>query len=286
MHDAPDEASARFWGEDALYRWSLFGAPLRPGPEDTALVARAIGRWAGAQAPRLLLLGSTPEVHAMAQAEGWPVLAVDRARAMLAAVWPGPPGSRCCADWTRLPLAPGSHDIAFLDGGLQMLGYPDGQAALARELARAVSPGGLFVTRVFVPPAVRESPDEVIAALSAGTLASPDELRLRLWMAVQESPAAGVALRRVWEVLSAAEPDLDALAIRQGWPGARVRVVDGYRHASERYYLTGVAEIGALFGEHGFALEDVLIPTYPRGACCPTVVLRRTGPDITAAPPR
>lgn len=272
------EDDDRYWGTAALRRFGLFGPPLRPVAEDMDLLAGAVARRMGRNGTlRLLLLGSTPEVWALAREHGWAVMAVDRARAMLSDVWPGPRASTCCADWTHLPLAAGGQDVVFLDGGLQMLAYPDGHAALAAQVRRVLRPGGCLVLRAFVLPRQRETVADVIAALRTGAVRTPDELRMRLWMAVQASPEQGVALRRVWEVLAAAEPDLDALAERCAWDAERVRVVEGYAHASERDHLTDVPTIAQVFRSYGFTLTETAVPGYPLGACCPTLVLERDG---------
>src|SRR5689334_1890777 len=106
--------------------WSHSGPPLRVSREDVAAYADAVATLrTSPQAPRVLVLGVTPEIHGMPWPRGSDVVAVDRSEAMIAAVWPGPPGSAHRGEWTALPLPDRSRDVVLCDGGVHLLAHPD-----------------------------------------------------------------------------------------------------------------------------------------------------------------
>jgi SAM-dependent methyltransferase len=246
-----------------------------------AVVADAVARWARdrGRGPRAVIYGVTPELQRMAWPAGATVIAVDRARPMIDAVWPGPRDRVVCGDWSATPLAAGSADVVLCDGGAHLVPFGAPRDAFARELARVIAPGGLFVARLFVPPARPESPDGVLQDLLAGRVASLNVLKLRLGMALQPSAAEGVRLSRVWDALHAAAPDAQQLAARLGWSFDHLRAIDTYRDCPARYHFQTLDEVRELICAGtggGFALESFNVPTYDLGDRCPTVIFRRT----------
>lgn len=267
----------RFWNSGADL-WPLFGPPLRPGDEDGAILEDLLLDWSRRHGtPQMLVLGVTPEVHALAQRHGWPLQAVDRVSDMFDSVWPGDPADTLCADWKDIPLEPASRDVVVLDGGLQMLAYPQEQARLAQEMRRILRPDGLFIGRMFALPAVAESAEAVIADLRRGEIPRVDALKLRLGMALQRSPEAGAALRQVWETVRAAEPDFEALARRLGWPIEQMQSLHAYEHATESYHFFDVDALCSVWCGQvgGFERAAVKVGSYPLAERCPTVALRR-----------
>jgi hypothetical protein len=259
-------------------QWEQVGLPLRPAAEDLAICAEAVEEWMRSHgAPRVLLLGVTPELYHLPWPEGTDLLAVDRTQAMIDAVWPGPPATVLCSDWLDLALPEGCRDIVLCDGGLHFAAYPREQRRLVRLLGDMLSDGGLCIFRLFVPPSQRESPDAVLAALLEGQIPSLNALKLRLWMALLESAEKGVALATVWRTVHEAAPDLDALAARLGWPAEHLRAIDTYRGSPERYHLVTAEQASELFCRDpgGFELRRVCVPSYELGEQCPTLVVRR-----------
>ncbi len=186
--------------------WKQLGSPLRPVAEDVAFFERALREWCAAHPgakPRALILGVTPELYRLPWPDPALVRAADRTPAMIAHIWPGPAAHVIQADWRELPLPDASLDVVVCDGGLHLLDYPQGQSQLARTLARLIAPGGLFVVRLFVPPPQPEGAPEVLGALLAGRIPDLNCLKLRLGMALQRSPATGVALHAVWQIAAA-----------------------------------------------------------------------------------
>jgi hypothetical protein len=176
----------------------------------------------------------------------------------------------------KLPAA--SRDIVLCDGGINLLAYPEEQQLLASILKGVVAEGGLCILRLFVRPTVREAPDVVLADLMKGRIPNMNVLKLRLWMALQESPSRGVDLDTVWRTVQGAAGNLEELASRVGWPLEETLTINAYRGSTTRYWLGRVDEVAEIFCDQvrGFELATTHVPSYECGRQCPTVVLRRT----------
>ncbi len=252
--------------------WARLGPPLRPCPEDIAVVTSEVAAWADGRAVELLVLGVTPELVALALPAGSTRLAVDREPAMIDTVFrPAPDRRALVGDWRALPLPAGSIDVAVGDGCATLFAFPDEYRAFAAELARVVRPGGLVVLRLFVAPAVPESLDDVRAALaSAGSF---DAVKWRIAMAIQ-SPARAVAVTAIRDAFDALVPDRAAFATRTGWPRETIDHIDNYRDSRAVYSFPTLAEVRAVFAPH-FAEAACHVFGYELAERCPTLVLRR-----------
>lgn len=261
--------------------WGHVGPPLRPSDQDLAFVTEA-GRASVASGGlrRVVVLGVTTELATSAWPDDTQVFGVDHTRAMVESVWPRERGTAVLGDWTALPIASGSVDLVAGDGGFHLLDLP-GQARVAAELARVVRPGGHAALRLFVPPTRAETPATVLADLRAGLVRDLNELKLRLWMAMQVDAAAGVGLDDVWRaVADMAGSDPDAFASAIGWDPEHLAALASYRGSSERYHLVDVdSAVSTLTRDGRLEVADVCVPSYARGGQCPTVILRRTGGD-------
>lgn len=274
---APQTDTARHW-PDIARRWAQVGHPLRPASEDIAFANRIIKDWTahnGQAAP--LILGVTPELYHLQWTGSTRVLAVDHTQAMIEHVWPGPQADAMQGDWTRIPLEAGSRNIVLCDGGLHLLPYPQGQQALVRELHRILRPGGIFILRLFMPPAVPESPDAVLVDLLAGKIDNLNLLKLRLGMALQSNAVEGVQLRDVWQRLHQSAPDFPTLARRIGWDLEHLSAIDTYRDSLLAYHFLTLETVRDLFCNTpgGFTMGETLVPGYTLGERCPTLVLHR-----------
>lgn len=259
--------------------WQLIGPPLRPVAEDVALVRAASDNWASSAShpPRVLILGVTPELYHLAWPEGTVVRAVDRTEQMLTEVWPGKRDDAVQADWLHMDWPDDSFDLVLCDGGWSLLDLP-GQNGLARRLSQIISPGGRFIARLFVPPAQRESPEEVLSSLTAGQIRDLNCLKLRLGMALMRSSRDGVELGEFWRRLhDVASGSWQALAAQLGWDLDHLSVIDAYRDSSARYHFVTVDEFEATMREDPaeFVVHRVDFPGYQMGHQCPTVVMRR-----------
>jgi SAM-dependent methyltransferase len=272
-----DPPVASLWPNIA-HCWDLLASPLRPAPEDLVFYSAEIRQWSQARgAPRVLLLGVTPELYNLPWPAGTDLLAVDRSQPMIDHVWPGPRDRVCCADWQTLDLPAASRDIALCDGGLHLLSYPAGQTQLVRTLARVVAPGGLILLRLYTPPAVRESPRRVLDDLLAGRISNLNVFKVRLNTALQNDAAEGVKLADAWDAFNQVAPDQGALARRLGWSPTHTQVINLYHHNPTRYHFVTQEQTAALFCRDpgGFELLRVHVPTYELGGQCPLLVLRR-----------
>ncbi len=261
--------------QQAARLWKHMGAPIRPGAEDLRVITERLQDPALQKAAlRVVVLGATPEYHALPWPDDVVLTAADKSQLMLDAIWPG--GDTLCADWTALPLADASVDFLLCDGGLCLQPWPQGQHALVTALARVLKPGGLLILRSFVQPAVPESIDTVLADLRAGRLADRNLARLRVWMAMQRSVAEGVSNVASWKLLGSAAPDVETLAKLMNTDADYLRVVLA-KSDDRSFHFADEREISGMFCTEpgGFRLEEVRVPAYPYGACCPTHVLRR-----------
>ena len=277
MDATGDSGGRRHWGRTACY-WPRIGPPLRPCEEDLAFVRDAVREWDGkGTAPRVLVLGVTPEFWSFPWPQGTDILAVDRSEPMIRAAWPGPRHCVLCADWLEMALPDASRDIALCDGGLHLLAYPQEQGQLIRRLRGVLSDNGLCILRLYVPPPRRESSRTVLEDLLAGRVANLNVLKLRLSMALQKSAEEGVALTSVWAAVRQVVPDLAALAAAIGWPAGQAEAFEVYRDSPARYHFVTIEQVRGLFccEPGGFDLPCVREPSCELGGRYPTAVLQR-----------
>lgn len=270
---SPNTASGH-WSRIARL-WRHVGPPLRPCAQELAFFTEAVAGWRGASAPDALLLGVTPELHGLPWPEGTKLTAVDRSQEMIDAVWPGSRSDAFCADWCELALPPASCDLVLCDGGFTLLEYPAQQARLAALVRRWLRPGGRCVFRLFAPPARRESVADVMNDLRARRIPDLNALKLRLWLALQESAEQGVEPRRVWQLVHhEAGGDLLGLARSLGWPEEHVLALESHRESTVRYHFSSPELLARLFcdGDDGLRLVSVRYADVPLGACCPVVL--------------
>jgi SAM-dependent methyltransferase len=257
--------------------WEQTGSPLRPCAEDVAVYWDFARDWIdGRGAPRVLLLGVTPEIYRLP----WPVrtdfLAVDRTPAMIATVWPGKPGEVLRAGWLDLPLPPASRDLALCDGGFHLLDHPAGQRKLVERLADVIAPGGRCIFRLFTPGKEHETPEAVLADLQAGRIANLNVLKLRLGMALQRSAADGVSVREMWEILRGLAPSWESLAARLGWSLDHLLAIELYRTSDARYFFTSIEQVAGLFcADDRFVCLGFRHSGYTLGERCPIIVFER-----------
>jgi SAM-dependent methyltransferase len=245
--------------------------------EDLAFLDQTVQEWSEAHgAPRVLVLGVTPEIAGLAWPTGTKLLAVDRCPAMIRDVWPGfpsPGAGALCADWLKMPLERESRDLVFGDGSFGVLRFPD----LARELMEAVRkvmrPQALFVTRVFIRPALVEDPESVFADLRAGRIGNFQIFKFRLAMALHQDTRRGVRVGEIWDYWDKKGRPAE-LATARGWAPEQIASIEAYRDKNSIYYFPTFSEIRRLLQEM-FARVRVRFPSYELGERCPTFTCMR-----------
>ena len=260
-------------------QWSHFGPPLRPSPDDTAVVQRIVsGLDAAAHA---VVLGLTPEIIACS----WPVdvklSAVDHSPSMIKALWPpakAPVDAQAIlADWCAMPFAAGTIDLVAGDGCYVLQTYPAGFAKLTHEVCRVLRPGGRFVIRVFLRPDRPESVADISRALAAGEIGSVHSLKLRLLGALHGASGAGSHLDEVWRAWKSMPAIPAALAGTRGWTVEEIVGIQSYRDMDARYYLPTLAEFRCSIESSSFREEECVRGRHELADHCPTFVFARRG---------
>jgi SAM-dependent methyltransferase len=274
-----ERAKRVFW--DARGRGS--GAPLPPPsrPQEADIrafeaCAAALARSLGARPPRALMLGLTRGIATMRWPAGTVLAAMDWSEAMLHRAWPAGDLSAHAApvigDWREMPLRDGQLDLVIGDGCYASLDSFDDCAAVSREVRRVLRPGGEFVQRCFLRPQSAESTDALFEAVLAGRVASFEEFRWRLAMALHP-PGEGVVAGEVWQAWHERVREPLALLGKLGWSQGELAAIDGWKDQRARVPLPTLAELEALAAGR-FTLAEVRTPAYRLGECFPVVVLR------------
>ncbi len=259
-------------------RWDLLGPPLRPSPEDVAVVA-SIAREPWVTPPRVVLLGVTPELATLAWPAGTELVAVDRCDTMIASVWPSsgkPAGAKAVlGEWSALPLEAGSVDLVLGDAVTTVLSYPHAHASVFTEVARVLRVGGRFVTRALVPPASREDVCAIASDLASGRVGSLNALKVRLLMALSAPPDHAVRLADTWDAWREMVSDPIALFAKLGWNPEALSTIDVYRDSPTTYAFASIDELDAIARDAGLCDRAVHTPRYELGDRCPTITWRK-----------
>lgn len=252
--------------------WNKLGYPLRPSPDDTALLQRLIASHAKPDL-QVMVLGLTVEIIGCDYPPGTRLVAVDHSPEMIARLWPAPkapPNAEVMrADWCSMPVPDQSFDLVLGDGCFALLRQPEGYDQALREFSRVLRPDGRFAIRIFTRPEQRESVDAIGAALARGEIGSVNALKLRLWAAVRS--AEGVLLDDVWHAWNSIRDHLTPSEQRGGFTAWEVSGIENYRGQQTRYALPTIAE----FREHArasFREEHCFPGTGELGPLCPTFV--------------
>ncbi len=244
MSDAQYSVAPRDHFSSVVPKWSHFGPPLRPSPDDTAIVQRVIANIG--PAAHAVVLGLTPEIIACNWPDDITLSAVDHSPAMIQALWPpakGPSNSRVIpANWCAMPIPSGTIDLVAGDGCYILQTHPEGFKALTREVRRVLRHAGRFVIRVFLRPDRSESVTEISHAFTSGKIGSVHALKLRLLAALHGASGEGSCLDDVWQTWKSM-PSLPAtLAGSRGWTTEEIVGIESYRGMEARYFLPTLVE--------------------------------------------
>ena len=226
-----------YW-KDLARRYNELTPPLRISDSERSVYQSLVANWSSSDhAPGVLVLGATPDFYHLPWPGQTQMLAVDRSQAMLSGVWPGTPAQTLCADWTSMELPSESRDIVLCDGGLSFFSYPEKLQTLLANIARILTPGGLFIVRLYVQSEPRETVAGVFQQFFEGRIANSQELKLRLWFALLEEPGNGVRLHDVWGRFDAACEELRVRGDLPDWPDAEWESMRAYRNLQDVYHF-------------------------------------------------
>lgn len=261
--------------EDALSVWKALGPPLRPCAEDLRAYLLAANPWiARCGAPRVLVLGATPEFASLPWPTGTNVVAADRSAMMLEQVWPGFPNrgqGAVVADWLALPLEAGSRDIVLGDGSFTPFDFPNGHIDLFRAIHRVLSPQGRAVIRFFLQSNRSETTQAVLRDVLCGYNENFHVLKWRFTMSLQTSVQAGVRLACVFRHWEAA--GIGDQMIQQGLYHPDVMAtMDWYQDREQRYTFPTLTDLRHAF-EPWFHERSICFPSYPLGDRFPVITL-------------
>lgn len=257
-------------------KWSQFGPPLRPWPDDSAVVQRAVS--ALGTGARVVVLGLTPETIACEWPADVKLSAIDHSPSMIEQLWPPVKGpadaSVILADWRAMPIESDSVDLVAGDGCYVLQSWPDGYAALTREVCRVLRPGARYVIRVFLRPDQAEPVADIARELSAGRIGSVHALKLRLLAALHGASGAGSRLDDVWQAWKKMPVLPPEQAGKRGWTTDEIVGIESYAGMDARYYLPTLAEFRRSLGPSLRELECA-IGRHELADRCPTLVLER-----------
>ena len=271
--------------EELSRRWNEMGPPVRPARQDTDLLQRVTDQAladAGRAAPRVLVLGVTPEIATMRWPARTRLLALDSSEAMIRNVWPArevTDGTAALADWLAMPVRDGAYDLIVGDGSLSVPRHPEGSFALVREMRRVLKDDGALAMRMFTRPETTESLESIFSDLRNGRIGSLDFLKWRLVMALHGDLTAGTRMGDVWDAWQENVPDPGELMRSLGWPPEAPRILEGLRGMDARLTFPTLREARAALSRE-FVETACMCPDYETGNRYPTVLLRpkpRTG---------
>jgi SAM-dependent methyltransferase len=163
MHGPPEHFVQHAWDLQRAARWKQFASPARPSPGEVAAYDQGLG----ADARDIAILGSTPELRALARRRQVDCVCIDVNRDVFGALSElvREPGTEelLAANWLDLTITEG-FDAILGDGAINMLPCHYHSRLLGR-LAAALRPGGRALLRVHVVgPPVYATPEDVVAA--------------------------------------------------------------------------------------------------------------------------
>lgn len=249
-------------------RWTRLQPPLRPHAEVCALMRRSLA----GHDDRVLLLGTTPELAALATR----TVAVDFSDQSLAWIWPGNAPTRAAVkgNWLDLPCAPASFSAALGDGSFNCLDYPAGYRRVFDELARIVRPGGRIVVRMYITPDRSDSIEQARRCTISGGVRTIDALKWRLAHAIcAATREANVPVEAVWRAFNGAFPDRDALRRATGWTDADLAQVDVYASLPDVFSFPTARQVLSLVPATMCRARFVRTWGYELAERCPVLVM-------------
>lgn len=213
--------------------WDKIGPPLRP----TAKVAAHMRNQTVDDA-RVLLLGVTPELHAVFDE----IIAVDRDPDMVRNVWPGDTETKTVLvdDWERMKWVPGSFDAIVCDGGFSLLEEQYRIRYLQSMCMEWLRPGGVLVHRFFERPTGRDAITLSDLSIAAGG-AKPVNWHAYKWlMAFYLAEArrdSAISLAGLRDMFNDMHRDRQELSDLTGWSMESINTIDFYEGTKKVVFL-------------------------------------------------
>jgi SAM-dependent methyltransferase len=268
-----------YWN-DLARRYSALTPPLRISDSERGIYQQLVEQWQDAsRPPRVLVLGATPDFYHLQWPEETQILAVDRSQAMLSGVWPGTPAQTLCADWTAMQLCKESRDIVLCDGGLSFFSYPGELQKLLANVTRIMAPGGLFIVRLYVDGESHQTAEGIYQQFSSGHIRNSQELKLRLWLALQDRDGKGVRLHDVWSSFEEVCEKLRAQGEVPDWPKAEWESMRAYQGLQDIYYFPSAEQVTVLLQKvnNKVRLQASIMPSGPCHEHLKILSFRRNG---------
>lgn len=160
MNETAGGGDPELWGQERARHWDWFAPPARPSADEVGFYELEAGRGpdgTGGAEPRWALLGSTPELRALAGRRGVRLDVVERHAGVYETLGhglpPRPLESFLPQDWTALE-AQEAWGTVLADGSLNML--PGAlQDGLITRVHRALRSGGRWLLRVHLSAPAR-----------------------------------------------------------------------------------------------------------------------------------
>ena len=252
---------------DFHLRWQALGAPQRP----CAAVAAAMQQVLAARPGPALQLGVTPEI-ALLSKHG---VAVDFSADMIRIAWPGDCATHraILGNWLALELDDASMDVAFGDGCMSTLRWPNEYHLFLREIQRVLMPGGRLLLRCFVGPDTHEHVEDIAREAYGGRIPDFGGFKLRLNMAAfQTAHGADNSGDRIHRLFQQHFPDRERLKEATGWSSAEVASIDAYANALSVHTYPTRNEIVALLPASA-QCRFVETAGYPLAERCPLLIV-------------
>jgi SAM-dependent methyltransferase len=188
--------------------WPTIPSPFSPSSEDLRLYQQACPPelLAEGSAPRILVLGVTPQLTNAPWPRDAELHAVDYDEQMIATLWKPREGAQCHqVRWQDMPFEDAYFDVIVGDCAFNALPSQDEYEGVLRQVARVRRPGAPLITRFFVQPDPRPTLAQVVD-LARSELAdlSPPAKRLLVYMASSDAesrlcnPEGAERIREQW----------------------------------------------------------------------------------------
>jgi len=264
------------WKSHAI-RWDLIGPPLRPSPDELAVVAAIVSELmaqVGNRGLDALILGVTPEYARFP----WPpksnLIALDRCESMIRHVWTGSMAEServLQGDWLALDTSLGPFDLVLGDGVLSQLAYPVDYERFCHTMRGVTRPGGRWALRLFARTGEPEAPERVLDDLRAGRLTNINEFKLRLGMALCDAgDADDVGVSEMWRFWH--EACRRDASLRNCWSTELQSTIENYREGTARYSFPHLEPVLDVL-RRSATIREVEFPSYGLRDRCPMVIL-------------